>query len=88
QYMFCAPDEGAAAVVLCRADRAREFTDAPIRLLASELRTRRIGAFEVHSPSIPLEREEAPTVHASRAAYEKAGIGPEDVDVIQLQDTD
>ena len=88
QYMFCAPDEGAAAVVLCRADRAREFTDAPIRLLASEVRTRRIGAFEVHSPSIPLERDEAPTVHASRAAYEKAGLGPDDVDVIQLQDTD
>ena len=30
----------------------------------------------------------APTVYASRAAYELAGIGPEDVDVIQLQDTD
>lgn len=88
QYMFCAPDEGAAAVVLCRADRAREFTDTPIYLRASEVRTRRIGAFEVHSPSVPLEREEAPTVHVSRAAYEKAGIGPEDVDVIQLQDTD
>jgi acetyl-CoA acetyltransferase len=27
-------------------------------------------------------------VHASRAAYEEAGIGPEDVDVIQVQDTD
>jgi len=27
-------------------------------------------------------------VHASRAAYEMAGIGPEDVDVVQLQDTD
>ena len=27
-------------------------------------------------------------MYASRAAYEQAGIGPEDVDVIQLQDTD
>src|SRR5262249_30394910 len=27
-------------------------------------------------------------VDASRAAFEMAGIGPEDVDVIQLQDTD
>jgi acetyl-CoA acetyltransferase len=88
QYMFCSPDEGAAALVLCRADRAKEFTDTPIYLRASEVRTRRIGAFEVHSPSVPLEREEAPTVHVSRAAYERAGIGPEDVDVIQLQDTD
>jgi acetyl-CoA C-acetyltransferase len=30
----------------------------------------------------------SPTVYASRAAFEEAGIGPEDVDVIQLQDTD
>jgi acetyl-CoA acetyltransferase len=30
----------------------------------------------------------APTVYASKAAYEKAGIGPDDVDVIQVQDTD
>ncbi len=88
QYMFCAPDEGAAAIVLCRADRAHEFTDTPIYLRASEMRTRRIGAFEVHSPSIPLERVPGPTVDVSRAAYEKAGLGPEDVDVIQLQDTD
>jgi acetyl-CoA acetyltransferase len=87
-YMFCSPDEGAAAVVMCRADRAKEYTDTPIYLRASEVRTRRIGAFEVHSPSIPLERDDAPTVHASRAAYERAGLGPEDVDVIQLQDTD
>lgn len=28
------------------------------------------------------------TVEAARAAYELAGIGPEDVDVAQLQDTD
>ena len=88
QYMFCAPDEGAAAIVLCRADRAHEFTDTPIYLHASEVRTRRLGAFEVHSPSIPLEQVPGPTVDVSRAAYEKAGIGPEDVDVIQLQDTD
>ena len=60
QYMFCAPDEGAAAIVLCRADRAHEFTDTPIYLHASEVRTRRIGAFEVHSPSIPLERVPGP----------------------------
>ena len=27
-------------------------------------------------------------MYASTAAYEQAGIGPEEVDVIQLQDTD
>ena len=35
-----------------------------------------------------VDEDVAPTVYASRAAYEEAGIGPEDVDVIQLQDTD
>jgi len=88
QYMFCSPDEGAAAVVLCRADRAHRYTDKPITLRASTVRTRRLGAFEVHSPWLPIEETDGPTVDASRAAYEKAGIGPEDVDVIQLQDTD
>jgi acetyl-CoA C-acetyltransferase len=88
QYMFCSPDEGAAAAVLCRADRAHRYSDKPIYLRASAVRTRRLGAFEVHSPWLPIEESAGPTVDASRAAFEKAGIGPEDVDVIQLQDTD
>jgi len=52
------------------------------------VRTRRLGAFEVHSPWLPVDQTEGPTVDASRAAFEKAGIGPDDVGVIQLQDTD
>jgi acetyl-CoA C-acetyltransferase len=88
QYMFCAPDEGAAAVVLCRAEDAHRYSDAPVYLRSSVVRTRRLGAFEVHSPWLPVEQTVGPTVDASRAAYEIAGIGPEDVDVIQLQDTD
>lgn len=88
QFMYCGPDEGAAAVVLCRADRAREYTDTPVYLRASELFSRREGAFELLSPGLPLHTAPSPTVFASKAAYESAGIGPGDVDVIQLQDTD
>ena len=88
QYMFCSPDEGAAAAVVCSAQLARRFTDKPIYLRASVVRTRRLGAFEVHSPWLPIEETSGPTVDASRAAYEGAGIGPDEVDVIQLQDTD
>jgi len=87
-YMFCSPDEGAAAVVLCRADLATNYTSKPIYLKATTLRTRRYGAFEVHASWAAVEQDAAPTVYASQAAYEMAGIGPEDVDVIQLQDTD
>jgi acetyl-CoA acetyltransferase len=88
QYMFCSPDEGAAAVVLCNAEHAHRYTDTPIYLRASTVRTRRLGAFEVHSPWLPTDQTDGPTVDASRAAYEIAGIAPTDVDVIQLQDTD
>jgi acetyl-CoA acetyltransferase len=88
QYMFCSPDEGAAAVVLCRADRAHRYTDTPVYLRASTVRTRQLGAFEVHSPWLPLEEAPGPTIVASQAAFEVAGLGPADVDVIQLQDTD
>lgn len=88
QYMYCNPDEGAAAAVLCRADQAHKYTDTPIYLRASQLFSRREGSIEVLTPSLNIETAPSPTVFASRAAYEEAGIGPEDVDVIQLQDTD
>ena len=57
QYMFCSPDEGAAAtVVLCRADQAHRYTDAPLYLQhVHRARTRRLGAFEVHSPWLPVD---------------------------------
>jgi acetyl-CoA acetyltransferase len=88
QYMFCAPDEGAAAVVMCRAEIAHRYTSKPVYLRAVEVRTRRYGAYEVNTTCAPVEEDVAPTVYAARAAFDKAGITPDDVDVIQLQDTD
>jgi acetyl-CoA C-acetyltransferase len=88
QYMFCAPDEGAAAVIMCRADLAHRYTAKPVYLRAAEIRTRRYGAYEVHATCAPLDEDASPTVYASRAAFEAAGVAPGDVDVIQLQDTD
>lgn len=88
QYMFCAPDEGAAAVIMCRGDIAHRYTDKPVYVKATEIRTRTFGAYEVHATSAPLDEDASPTVYAARAAYEAAGVGPEDVDVAQLQDTD
>jgi acetyl-CoA acetyltransferase len=88
QYMFCSPDEGAAAVVLCRAEDAADHSAKPVWVRTVQVRTRRYGAFEVHSPSVPVDRVPAPTTDAARAAFESAGIGPEDIDIAQLQDTD
>ena len=88
QYMFCGPNEGAAAAVLCRADLASRFTDRPVYVRAAEVRTRRFGAFEVWSPWLPIDGAPSPTVDAARAAFEAAGIGPSDIDVAQVQDSE
>jgi acetyl-CoA acetyltransferase len=87
-YMFCAPDEGAAAVVMCRAEVAHRYTDTPIFVKATQIRTRNYGAYEVNTSWAAVEEDVSPTVYASRAAFEEAGLGPEDVNVAQLQDTD
>jgi acetyl-CoA acetyltransferase len=88
QFMYCNPNEGAAAVVVCRADVAKKYTDTPVYLRASALRSRREGAYELLRTSIELPIVPGTTAEAAKAAYEQAGIGPEDVDVAQLQDTD
>jgi acetyl-CoA acetyltransferase len=88
QYMYCSPGEGAVALVLCRADRARAWTDRPVFLRGAAFRSRRYGSFEVFSPWIATERADSPTVEASAAAFAAAGIGPDDVDVAQVQDTE
>lgn len=88
KYMFCSPAEGAAAVVLASARAARRLGVKPIWLKAVAVRTRFHGSFEVFAPSLAPERAPAPTVTASEAAYAQAGVGPADIDVAQVQDTD
>ncbi|MBK6737307.1 MAG: thiolase family protein [Haliea sp.] len=88
KFMFCSPSEGGVALVLCRADQARRYTDTPVYLKAATLKSRRYGSFEVFAPSQALQQVDGPTVDASRAAFEMAGVGPDDIDVMQLQDTE
>jgi acetyl-CoA acetyltransferase len=88
QYMFCNPAEGGAALVLCPAAIAARFHAKPILVKAAVVRTRHHGSFEVFSPALAAQQAPAPTVTASRAAFEEAGVGPRHLDVMQLQDTD
>lgn len=88
QYMFCSPGEGAVALVLCRADLARRYSDRPVFLRAVCFKTRRFGSFEVFSPWLSPDHADSPTVEAAAGAFEDAGIGPEDLDLAQIQDTE
>jgi acetyl-CoA acetyltransferase len=88
KYMFCSPAEGGVALILASEKKARELGRTNVRLKAAAMRTRPPGSFEVFAPYLDLERGRSATMVASRAAFEMAGIGPEDVDVAQLQDTE
>jgi acetyl-CoA acetyltransferase len=88
-WMLCSPNEGAAAVVL----RAAPTEDAgsAVTLEAAALRSHLPGS--VLSEGTPLSGladndVEPPTTLAARAAYEEAGVAPDDVDVVECQDTD
>jgi acetyl-CoA acetyltransferase len=87
--MLCAPNEGGAAVVLSTREIARQHTTNPIKLAAAVLDSPLYGTVEVPHISVSA-RVEAPTVTmtAAKEAYEAAGIGPKDLDVVELQDTD
>jgi acetyl-CoA acetyltransferase len=86
QYMFCSPGEGAVALVLARGEKAT--TRKPVYLRSAVFKTRRFGSFEVFSPSIPVHDGISPTAEAAASAFEQAGIGPDEIDVAQLQDTE
>src|SRR5205085_2524853 len=79
---------GAVALLLASERKARELGRAGVRVLGASVRTRVDGSFEVFSPSLELERGPSPTQIASRAAYELAGLGPRDIDIAQIQDTE
>lgn len=89
QYMFCSPGEGGAAIIVASEEAARRLASRPVRLRAVSTRTRGFGSFEVFAPSIQGQGSPSSvSADASRAAFEAAGVGPEDIDVAQLQDTE
>lgn len=77
---FCLVTDGAAAIVLTRADRARDTRRPGAALLGAAAATD-----HQHISAMPdLTRTAA--LDSGRRAYAQAGIGPGDVDVIQLYD--
>jgi acetyl-CoA acetyltransferase len=88
RFMFCSPAEGGVALIVASEKKARELGCARIRIKAVSMRTRPQGSFEVFAPHLDLERGGSVTTIASRAAFEMAGIGPQDIDVAQVQDTE
>jgi acetyl-CoA acetyltransferase len=88
KYMFCSPAEGAVALVVANAKTVRALGSDALRIASVAVRTRPPGSFEVFAPSISVKPGGKPTELASKAAFDAAGVGPSDIDVAQLQDTE
>jgi acetyl-CoA acetyltransferase len=86
--MFCSPDEGAAAVVLCRADQAHRYTDKPIYLRASAVRRGGSARSRCTARGCRSRRRSGPRSTRRAPPSRRPGSGPRTSDVIQLQDTD
>jgi benzoylsuccinyl-CoA thiolase BbsB subunit len=78
--MCCPTGDGAAAVVIASQDRWRKTGVRGAHIRASVLHSGKAttGFRHMLRPEI--------TVHSAHEAYEAAGIGPEDIDVIELHD--
>lgn len=88
KFMFCAPAEGGVALILASAKKMRELGANGVKIASVAVRTRPPNSFEVFQPGISVVEGGKPTELASKAAFQIAGIGPEDIDVAQLQDTE
>ena len=73
--------DGAAAVILCPTEQAREFTDNAIRVKGSALAT---DSLSIHDRRDPLWLQAAED--SAQRAYKQAGVGPEDIDFFELHD--
>ncbi len=89
---ICAPDDGAAALVVASADRARRAspTSAPIRVAACSHTIARYSAdFRCPADSMSATANNpGPTEVTAQQAFERAGLGPDEIDCFEVQDTD
>jgi len=90
-YMICATRDGAAAAILCSADKAKKYNAKPITIAGVGL-----GSSLYGDPTIRLGYLSCPTegtapllsesYQSARMAFEQASIGPEDIDFVELPD--
>ncbi len=85
-WMLCSPNEGAAAVVV-----QRDGNGVGVNLAAARLRSHLPGSvLGEATPLAGIDDDDItpPSTLAAQDAYAEAGVGPDDVDVVECQDTD
>ena len=85
RFQCCPPTCGAAAAVLCSDEFAKKHKIAkPVYIAGQAMTTDYASSFEEHSliKMVGYDMTKA----AAKQVYEQAGLGPEDVDVVELHD--
>jgi acetyl-CoA acetyltransferase len=90
---ICAVSDGAAAAILCSKEVAKKrgLLSRAINIAAISIATRQYGDPAIREPNISMAAHSpvppnSETVGAVKGAYEKAGIGPKDIDFVEIQD--
>ena len=85
RYQCCPPTCGAAAAVLASDDFVKKHgIDNPVYIAAQAMTTDYASSFESKSMIKMIGYDM--TVQAAQKVYEEAGLGPDDVDVVELHD--
>jgi acetyl-CoA acetyltransferase len=85
RYQCCPPTCGAAAAVLCSDDFAKKHgIQQPVYIAAQSMTTDVSSSFKEDSMIKMCGYDMA--VNAARQVYERSGVSPDDVDVVELHD--
>jgi sterol carrier protein 2 len=85
RYQCCPPTCGAAAAVLCSDAFAKKHgIEKPVQIVAQSMTTDYASSFKEDS-MIKMVGWDM-TLNAAKQVYEQSGIGPEDVNVVELHD--
>ncbi len=85
RLMACAPTCGAAAAIVVSAGFARRHDiSSRVRIVAQAMTTDTPATFEAHDMMRVVGYDMAKS--AAKAVYEASGIGPDDLDVVELHD--
>lgn len=87
-FMICSPDDGAAAAIVVSEEIAKRYSSKPVEVAAC---VHTIARFPLHNASSYCVTEtgnESVYAMTAKVAYEQAGIGPDDLDLAEVQDGD
>ncbi|MFH0730391.1 MAG: thiolase family protein [Pseudomonadota bacterium] len=79
RLMCCPNADGAAAVVLCASELSNRYRSHPVHVAASVMVS---GSYENPCNMVQWDADK----RASGIAYEKAGLGPKDLDAVECHD--